>query len=112
MTSFRDSLALASSKGDFASVLSALQSSFSGSSSPDPSHYDLGSALNMAVLEGHVEIVRLLLDYGAPITQSAALFATREDHPNTLAIFEEFTVHGWDVNSALRERDPEVLAMK
>ncbi len=112
MISLRDSLALASSKGDFASVLSTLQSSISDPSIPGPSHYDLGSALNMAILNGHVEIVRLLLNHGAPITQTAALFATREDHPNALAIFEVFVTHGWDVNSVLDERDPEVLSMK
>ncbi len=112
MTTLRDPLELASSKGDLASVLSTLQSSVSDPSLPGPSNRELESALDLAVLYGHVEIVRLLLDHGVPITRPTALFATREDHPNALAIFEAFVAHGWDVNSILDERDPEVLSMK
>jgi len=112
MTSPHDSQELGSSISDVATVLSTLQISISDPSLPRPSHRDVESALNMAVLDGHVDTVRLFLKYGAPITRPTALFATREDHPNAMAIFEALVAHGWDVNSVLDQRDPEVLAMK
>ena len=112
MTALANSLQLASSKGDIASVSLILQSSVSDPSLHGPSLRDLESALDYAVLYGHVDVVRLLLQHGVPITRPTALVATREDHPNALAIFETFVGYGWDINSAMSERDPEVLPMK
>ena len=46
-------------------------------------------------MSGHVSVVRLLLDYGAPITSTAATMTARNDNPNALAVFKTFLQYGW-----------------
>ena len=90
-------LELSSSKGELAQVQSILETWPSTQSPPTPTA--LSSALNSAVSRGHLAIVRFLLEYGALITRTTPISAARDDQPNSLAIFEAFLEHGWNVQS-------------
>ena len=58
---------------------------------------ELGSALSAVVVSGRLDIIKLLLDHGAPITVSAQTMASRSDVPNTLEILRTFLDYGWSV---------------
>lgn len=105
----KESLKKSSYDGDFTRAQSILLDWTSNVSLPSPTPVDLSTALNYAVMHGHVSIVRLLLDHGAPITVSTTAMATRGDKPNSLTIFQEFLEHGWSVQSTANKRGP--LAM-
>jgi ankyrin repeat protein len=93
------SLEAASYEGDLGQVDTILRSWTSAPSLPSPTPDEIASALNSAVSHGHLSVVRLLLDHGAPITISTAALASRDDKPNTLAIYESFLQHGWSAQS-------------
>ena len=94
------SLEAATVEGDLDQVDAILQTWTSTPSLPSPTPDDLGSALTTAAMRGHLSVVRRLLDLGAPITRSAATLTTRNDFPNTLAVFESFLQHGWSPQNA------------
>ena len=96
-STLKESLEISSFKGELTRARSTLQTWTSTHAPPTP--IALKSALNSAVIHGHVLIVRLLLEHGALITISTTAHATRGDKPNSLAIFETFLEHGWSVQS-------------
>ena len=100
LLAFNRSLQAAIYEADFDQVDTILQTWTSTPSLPPTPQDDLGSALASAASCGHVSVVRLLLDHGAPITRAAAILTTRDDNPNTLAIFKSFLQHGWSPQDA------------
>ena len=98
------SLEAASFEDDLGQVDTILRTWNSTPSLPSPTPKDLASALNLAVVYGHLSVVRLLLDHGAPITFATTALASRDDKPNTLAIFESFLQHGWSAQG-LADKD-------
>ena len=103
----KESLDLSSFKGELTQVRSILETWTSTFSPPTP--IALNSALNSAVIAGHVSSVRLLLEHGALITTATTAHATRGDKPNSLAIFEAFLEHGWSVQSTATKNGPMAM---
>ncbi|KAL8776564.1 MAG: hypothetical protein Q9213_008221 [Squamulea squamosa] len=89
----------ASLRGDLTTVRSLLGRSTSADNSSILPAEALSSSLNLAISYGQVEVVQILLNYGAPITISSAAIASRADTPNPLAIYECFFKRGWSVMS-------------
>lgn len=64
------------------------------------SEVDLEDSMHEAAHGGHSEVVRELLDYGAPVTELAVLGAT---YSLSVPILQHLIDHGWDVNSLVPE---------
>lgn len=105
------SLADSCGEGDLDKVISILHNWRSDSSLPAPTPEDLDWPLIRAVSHGQISVVRLLLDQDAPIDASTVIIATSDDKDNTLAIFEAFREHGWNVECVIDDRSKD-LAMK
>ena len=93
---FQRSLEAAVWEGDLDQAETVLRTWTSTPSLPPPQPDDLRYTLICAAACGHVSIIRLLLNHGAPITSSAAESAARDDVPNPIAVYEVFLQHGWD----------------
>ncbi len=109
LSSFKECLKLASYRGNLSQARSILKTWNSACPVPSPTPADLGPPLDAAVISGHVSIVRLLLDLGAPITISTNAFVTTHDLTNTLPILEAFLEHGWSVQSTANKNGPMTM---
>ena len=86
----------ASDQGDYSGVIELLET---WASTAELTPKDMGNALNSAVFNGHLPVVQLLLDHGAPITTVTNNFATRGNKSNRLEIFKVLLQHGWRADS-------------
>ena len=92
----------ASRAGDFNQVQSIIQQWRHNTSMPDPEECSLRGALADAAQHGYSRIVSYLLGQGAEVTPFVASTATAtEIKPNagSIAVFQGFLDHGWDINS-------------
>ena len=59
----------------------------------------LQSAFAAAVGARHIDTVAFLLENGAAVSSSAMVLALGGDTQGTIAMFQIFLDHGWDINS-------------